>query len=86
MKDRGSMMLCFRGSDYRISRGSTWYDRMDRLLMTLGFTESKVDSNLYFKVEGVILVILLLYVDDLLLTEKRNSLKFQEGYLLPSLR
>ena len=31
MKDRGSMMLHFKGSDYRISWGSTWYDRMDRL-------------------------------------------------------
>ena len=56
------------------------------LQMTLGFTESKVDSNLYFKVEGGRLVMLLLYVDDLFLTKKRNSLKFQEGYLLPSLR
>ena len=37
--------------------------------MTLGLTESKADSNLYFKVEGGILVMLLLYVDDLFLTE-----------------
>ena len=48
---------------------------MDRLLMTLGFTESKAYSNVYFKVEGGILVMLLLYVDDLFLTKKRNSLK-----------
>ena len=61
-------------------------NRMDRLLMTLGFTESKVDSNLYFKFEGGIPVILLLYVDDLFLTEKRNSLKLQEGELLSSSR
>ena len=33
--------------------------------MTLGFTESKVDSNLYFKVEGGRRVILLLCVDAL---------------------
>ena len=39
--------------------------------MTLGFTESKDDFNLYFKVEGGIPVMLLLYVDDLL--------KLQEG-------
>ena len=44
--------------------------------MTLGFIESKVDSNLYFKVEGGRPVMLLLYVDDLFLTEKRNSLKY----------
>ena len=52
----------------------------------LGFTESKVDSKLCFKVEGGRLVMLLLYVDDLFLTEKRNSLKLQEGDLPPSLR
>ena len=59
---------------------------MDRLLITLGFTESKADSNLFFKVEGGILVMLLLYVDDMFLTEKRNPLKLQEGYLLSSSR
>ena len=78
-------MLHFRGSDYRRSLGSTWYGRMDILLMALGFTKSKADSNLYFKVEGGRPVILLLYVDDLFLIEKANSLKFQ-GYLLPSSR
>ena len=63
-------MLFFRGSNYRRYQGSTWYDRMDRLLMTLGFNESKEDSNLYFKVEGGIPVMVLLYVDDLFLTRK----------------
>ena len=58
-------MLHFRGSDYRISLGSTWYDTMDILLMTLGFTESKVDSNLCFKVEGRRPVMLLFCVDAL---------------------
>ena len=43
--------------------------------MTLGFTESKVDSNLYFKVEGGIPMMLLLYVDDLSLTEKVELIK-----------
>ena len=33
--------------------------------MTLGFTESKVDSNLYYKVEDGNPMMLLLYVDDL---------------------
>ena len=53
----------------RRSRGSTWYDRMDSLLVTLGFTESKEDSNLFLKVEGGRPVMLLLYVNDLFLTE-----------------
>jgi hypothetical protein len=36
--------------------------------MSLGFTKSKADSNLYYKVVDGGLVILLLYVDDLFLT------------------
>ena len=59
---------------------------MDRLLMTLGFTESKADYSLFFKVEGGRPVMLPLYVDDLFLIENRNSLKSQEGDLLPSSR
>ena len=77
MKDRGRMMLRFKGSDCKRSSGSTWYDRMDSLLMALSFTESKADSKLYIKVEGGRPMMLLLYVDDFLLIEKRNSLKFQ---------
>ena len=73
-------MLRFRGSDCRRSRGSTWYDKMDSLLMTLGFTESKEDSNLFLKVEGGRPLMLLLYVDDLFLTEvarRRLAAKFE---------
>ena len=43
--------------------------------MRLGFTKSKGDSNLYFKVEDGILVILLLYVDDLFLTGEEELIK-----------
>ena len=52
--------------------------------MDLGFTESKAYSNLCFKFEGGRLVMLMLYVDDLFLIEKRNSIKLQEGDLLLS--
>ena len=59
---------------------------MDNFLMSLGFTKSKENSNLYFKVEGGRPIMLLLYVNDLFLTEKRNSLKLQERDLFPSSR
>ena len=51
-----------------------WYGRIDGFLMILGFTKSKEDSNLYFKVEGDGLMILLLYVDDMLLTSEDNPI------------
>ena len=57
-------MIHFKGSDYRRSRDSKWYDKMENLLMALGFTKSKADSNLFFKFEGEIPVMLLLYVDN----------------------
>ena len=43
--------------------------------MSLGFTESKADPNLCFKVEGERPVMLLLYVDDLLLTGEEKLIK-----------
>jgi hypothetical protein len=41
---------------------------MIEFLMSLGFTKSKDNSNLYFKVMNDEPVILLMYVDDLFLT------------------
>jgi hypothetical protein len=49
-----------------------WYGRIDSFLMSLGFTKSKADSNLYFKVADGGPVILLLYVDDLFLTRDKK--------------
>ena len=46
----------------------TWYGRINGFLSSLGFTKSKGDSNLYYKVEDGDLVLLLLYVDDLFVT------------------
>lgn len=45
-----------------------WYAHINSYLMTMGFTKSKENTNLYFKVVKNALVILLLYVDDLFLT------------------
>jgi hypothetical protein len=45
-----------------------WYGRIDSFLMSLGFTKTKDDPNLYFKIENDGKVILLLYVDELFLT------------------
>jgi hypothetical protein len=40
--------------------------------MSLGFTKSKGDSNLYFKVMNDEPIILLLYVDDLFFTREEK--------------
>jgi hypothetical protein len=54
---------------YRLKQAHrAWDGRIDSFLTSLGFTKSKFDSNLYFKVMNDEHVILLLYVDELLLT------------------
>jgi hypothetical protein len=45
-----------------------WYARIDSYLMSLGFTKSDANPNLYYKVEDGCPLILVLYVDDLFLT------------------
>jgi hypothetical protein len=51
-----------------------WYGMIDSFLMSLGFTKSKFDPNLYFKIVDDGPVILLLYVDDLFLTSKEKRI------------
>jgi hypothetical protein len=56
-----------------------WYGRIDNFLTSLGFTKSKADSNLYFKVMNDEPIILLLYVDDLFLTgEEKITIEFKK--------
>jgi hypothetical protein len=45
-----------------------WYEKMDGFLMSLGFSKSVVDPNLYYHIVGDECLILVLYVDDLFLT------------------
>jgi hypothetical protein len=69
VEDRKTHVCRLKKALYRLKQAPrAWYGRIDSFLMSLGFTESKDDSNLYFKVMNDELVILLLYVDDLFLT------------------
>ena len=49
-----------------------WYGRIDSFLMSMGFSKSKDDPNLSYKVVEDVPVILLLYVDDLFLQGMTN--------------
>ena len=51
-----------------------WYGRIDSFLMSLSFTKSKANPNLYFKVMDDEPVILLLYLDDLFLTGNQKKI------------
>ena len=67
--DRESHVCRLKKALYGLKQApKTWFDRIDSFLSSLGFTKSKADSNLYYKVEDGNPVMLLLYVDDLLVT------------------
>ena len=49
-----------------------WYSRIDSYLLSMGFQKSEADPNLYFIMVGDDLLVLLLYVDELFITERER--------------
>jgi hypothetical protein len=73
VEDRKSHVCKLKKALYGLKQAPrAWYGRIDSFLTSLGFTKSKADSNLYFKVMNDEPVVLLLYVDDLFLTREEN--------------
>jgi hypothetical protein len=73
LEDRKSHVCKLKKASYGLRQARrAWYGRIDSFLTSLGFTKSKADSNLYFKIMDNEPVILLLYVDDLFLTREEK--------------
>jgi transposase InsO family protein len=73
VEDRKSHVYRLKKALYGLKQAPrAWYGRIDSFLTSLGFTKSKADSNIYFKIMDNEPVILLLYVDDLFLIGKEN--------------
>jgi hypothetical protein len=73
VEDRRSHVCRLKKALYGLKQAPrAWYGRIDIFLMSLVFTKSKADSNLYNKIMDNEPVILLLYVDDLFLTGEEN--------------
>jgi hypothetical protein len=91
VEDRKSHVCKLKKSLYGLKQAPrAWYGRIDSFLMRLGFTKSKADSNIYFKIMNNEPVILLLYVDEFFLTgeekiivecKRRLALEFEMKYL-----
>ena len=64
----------------------TWYGTIDSFLSSLGFTKSKADSNLYYKVEYGNPVMLLLYVYDVFVTSMDGLIADMKRNLATSLK
>ena len=52
-----------------------WYSRIDTYLQEMGFTKSEADLNLYYIVIGDDPLILVLYVDDLVITGAKRLIE-----------
>ena len=66
VRDRDTRVCRLKKALYGLKQAPrAWYDRINSYLMSLGFTRSDVDPNLYFKVDNDKPLILVLYVDDL---------------------
>ena len=64
--DRQSHVCRLKKALYGLKQApKTWYGRIDGFLSSFGFTKSKEDSNLYYKVEEGNPMIFLLCVDDM---------------------
>eukprot|EP00253_Pinus_taeda_P027129 PITA_27129 len=57
--------MIFFGLD---SPASSWYAKMDSFLLDIGFSRCHSDNTVYTKKVGKSIIILVLYVDDLILT------------------
>lgn len=54
---------------YGLKQGArAWNDTIDELILSLGLHKCSADGNLYYRIEGENITLLLLYVDDLLIT------------------
>jgi hypothetical protein len=73
VKYRKTHVYKLKMSLYRLKQAPRdWYGRIDSFLTSLGFTKSKVDYNLYFKVMNDEPIIFFLYVDELFLTREEK--------------
>jgi hypothetical protein len=51
-----------------------WYKKFDSFMVNLNFTRSEYDHCVYFKkLENVMFIILVLYVDDMLVERKKHG-------------
>jgi hypothetical protein len=73
VEDRKSHVCKLKKALYGLKQAPrAWYGHIDSFLTSLGFTKSKENYNLYFKVMNDEPVTLLLYLDDLFLTREEN--------------
>eukprot|EP00253_Pinus_taeda_P032982 PITA_32982 len=70
-----NLVCCLKKSLYGLKKAPrAWYANMDSFLLESGFSRCHSDHTVYTKKEGKSLIILVLYVDDLILTSSDLNL------------
>ena len=69
IQDNSSLVCLLKKSLYGLKQAPrSWYAKMDRFLLDTSFSKCHFDPNVYTKKVGNHLIILVLYVDDRILT------------------
>jgi hypothetical protein len=75
VQNDSSLVCCLKKSIYGLKKAPrAWYDKMDNFLIDTRFSRCHSDPNVYTKKVGSHLIILVLYVDDLILTGSDSNL------------
>ena len=75
VQDNSSLVCLLKKSLYGLKQAlRAWYAKMDIFLLDTGFSRCHSDPNVYTKKVGNHLIILVLYVDDLILTSSDPKL------------
>ena len=69
MKEKEHMVCRLHKALYGLKQAPrTWYEKIHKHLIALGFTCSLIESTLYVRKDGADLIVFFLYVDYILLT------------------
>jgi hypothetical protein len=75
VKGKNELVCKLKKSLYGLKQSpNMWYQKFDSYMLGLGFTRSKEDHCVYFKLIGDHLIYLVLYVDDMLLIGKNKEI------------
>lgn len=80
----GSNKVCrLQKSLYGLKQASgQWFAKLPQALLALSYSQSQVDYSLFVKKDGVFIIVLLVYIDDLILTGNHlNEITAVKSYL-----
>lgn len=68
MRVRGGLSCVISGNLFMASSPRAWFDKFSQVVQQIGFTRSAADSSLFIHRRTQGMVVLLVYVDDIVIT------------------